>query len=256
MNVEETLTAWAARHHEVIALVLGGSRAKGTHLPHSDFDFGVQLEVEPTPEIAEALCSDLPLENPSAAKIFPLIERHFMLVGKSYKPLHAPEVTVCFTNIRGFIYSLENEVNHPLVDEMFEFFAHAKILYDPKGLLEGIKSRANLGWVRKRIVHDALALAKGSLDKFKKTRDPISAQFLKMDLLWNITRMIAGINKIPLGSRYDYHTFREIARAQGTQFIAPHDFFSEMEKLSLTADPQQLEMMLIRVRALAEDFVR
>ncbi len=77
MDVVEIVVQWAKKHKEIVAVILGGSRAKGTASVGSDHDFGVQLEQDPTPGLIQVLTRDFPLKSCSEARSFSLLNIFF-----------------------------------------------------------------------------------------------------------------------------------------------------------------------------------
>ncbi len=258
MDPLATVLDWAARHSEIVGVLFGGSRAKGTHIATSDYDISVSLEADPSPGLVERLCADLTFENPLPAKPLAQTKRHFLIIGKFYQPKNSPEISMGFVNILPFQESLKNQANHPLVTEMFEFIKHSQIIYDPKAIFKDIKEKADVAWAYKKVLEEHKNLGWWSYNKYQKAigSDVVTASFVRNEVLWHIVQTVAIINKYPLGVPTDYPNLKKLASGQGEKFIAPNGFFTRIEYLILNHDPEKLKGLLEQINALAEEFLK
>ena len=252
MDVLEIVKNWARKHKEIVAVVLGGSRAKRTALEHSDYDFGIQLRQDPTTNLINKLTQDLPLDSSSKACIFPEIERHFTLGGKGYKTTNGIDVTLGFVNITLLNSAFKEKKQYPLIDEQLEFLKAAKIIFDPKNIVQQLQTRTLPPWAAKKLVQDCTTLAEWNVDKYKKalkTRTPFTCSLLKDDALWYCTKAIAGINGISLSAyKYGYDDFKKKSIALGKRFHAPKNFFEELENCAAQQSTKLLETLLNNVK--------
>jgi hypothetical protein len=254
MDPQQKIIEWASKHKEIVAVLLGGSRALGTHKSGSDYDIGVYLNIDPSIAVIEQLCADLELENPMPAKLFPTAERHFIMVGKPFHPKDNPEINLGIMNFLRFKESLSQQMNHYQVLQMFHFMKNARILYDPSDELKTVQAKAKLDWAHKRAVSDSTTLAKWNLLKYKKTlgEDIVTAQMLKNHTLWHIALIMAAINHISVTSRFEYLKLKQASSQES--FVIPEDFFGKMEYLATHDDPAKLEELISEVETIAKEF--
>lgn len=251
MNTNQIIE-WVQKQPIILGVVLGGSRALGTHTSKSDYDVGVYLSEEPTIELIENLCASLSLENGIPARIFPTTERHFTMIGKSYYPQNQPEINLGFINFTRFKEALHSNMDHNLVLEIFHFIKNAKIVYDKTGEIEKIQKTANLDWAYKKMIQDLITLAKWDMTKYKAAlgESIVAAQMLKNDLLWHIAKILAIINNVSIASRYEYKNLEKNAQ----NLILPENFVQRMNEAVHEDNPQKLELLLIQTETISKQF--
>lgn len=232
MDVESTILHWAKQHPEIVSVSLGGSRAKGTHLPNSDYDFSISLDTEPSLALVERLTDDLRLENPQRPFIFGQFDRHFLLIGRYYKPESMPTIVIAFSNLKQFETALEQHVNYPLIEEQFEFMKSSIVMYDPYKRLATLRNLEYPGWVRKHVMRDAMNVAAWNLEKYEKAQANgyvFVAQMMKMECLWLLVKAVAAFHHVHVGSRYDYETVKKNILSLKDAFIH-EEFFKAVEQ--------------------------
>ena len=249
MTIKAALVSWAKKHKEIVGIMIGGSRVKGTHYEDSDYDFSVSLEVNVTPFLIEPLTEDLKLENPEKAKILPLSNRHFIMVGKLYTPKNSPRIMLGFTNIKEFTNELAKIGNYALIDEQIEFLINSRIVHDPKGKLKKLKRIGYPEWVSEAIIKDSLMLAHWNLEKYHVfiKRKSVASQFLKTDCLWYLVKALAAFNHISLGPKSDYELVKAKLYSAGT---IPQHFFQTLEKCASKDDHDTLQKLVSEVTIL------
>lgn len=256
MNIKSTIASWAKKHKEIVGVMIGGSRIKGTHHENSDYDFSISLEVNPTPALVERLTKDLSLENSAKAELFPLSSRHFMLAGKHYFPKNSPRITLGFTNIKEFRTELTKIGNYALIDEQIEFLLSSRIVYDPKGHLKKLKRIGYPEWVRDAIMKDALVLAHWNLEKYEvlvRHKSVFASQGMKIDCLWYLLKALAALNNIPVGAKSDYYLIKE---KFGKSAIMPKQFFNCLEKYTKEDDVYGLKGLVAETGKLVQERLR
>lgn len=273
---------WAEKHKDVLAVVLGGSRAKGNGSSESDYDFSIKLSEAPTPDLVEHLCSDLSFAGAVPAEYFPQVNRHFGLVVKMYYP-DGPEMSMGFVDIMEFYRTLKSGRNHSLVYEVYEFIKPSVPVYDPHNLISTIQSPdfrecAELGYVMRRMVRDSMLLTDWSLDKYQKVIKKVDAvrtrkeadhdadflpseddlcvagAMVKGRLLWNLSTIVAASNIEPLPSGYDFPRLRELA-AKNHTFVIPKGFFEYMVFNSFHFDYSAMHDFASAVKEFGKQFL-
>ncbi|MBI4146808.1 nucleotidyltransferase domain-containing protein [Candidatus Woesearchaeota archaeon] len=255
MDISGIVIDWARDHKEITAVILGGSRAKGTAVSTSDYDFGVQLEQDPTPDLINRLTKDFPLQSVSEARIFPELERHFVLGGKGFKTPEGIDVTLGFVNVAFLLHAFKENLHYPVIDQQLEFLKVAKVLYDPTGIVADLQKKEFPDWATKKLIQDSIGLALWNADKCQKAtkgRAKFTAALLKFDALWCCSKAIAAINRIPLVYKYGYDDFKVVAAAQGKRFLAPENFFQDLEACGMSDSAEMLTQFVNKVKAITE----
>ena len=196
MRMEPTILAWAHRHPQIRGVVLGGSRAKGTAQEGSDWDFGVLLDEEPSVELVEHLTADVGLASERDANVAPQLERAFVIVSKSFRTEEG-EIALNFTDVHDLDEAFDHK-NYTIIEHQLEFLTSAKLIYDPQGTVEAIRSRPFPEWAREKLIDDALGLAEWNIDKYRKARSTLTRMLLKSNALWFCAKAIAAHNGILL----------------------------------------------------------
>lgn len=252
MNPKEVVKSWAKKHKEIIGVLLGGSRAKGTAVSGSDWDFGVQLMQEPTPALVEELTADFPLQSLGAVRILAELNRHFIIASKGYTAENI-EVGLGFINIAELLHALKENLHYPIIEQQFEFLKSAEVLYDPQGIIADLRTKEFPDWATRKLIVDSLGLAFWSINKFKKAKGRLLTQkLLYSDIIWYCTKTVAALNKIPLVYKYGYDDFKNTAKSQGIMFIAPENFFEILESAATTQDINNIEFLLQRIQDLTK----
>ena len=247
--MERLIESWAKNHPQVKGVVLGGSRAKGNANEESDWDFGILLNESPSIGLVEELTADIGLEPKRAANVAPQLERAFIIVSKAFET-DKGEVSLNFTDANELEEAF-NHTNYTIIEHHLEFLTSAKVVYDPEGTLESIRTRLFPQWAREKLIRDALGLAEWNIDKHHKARSAVTRTLLKATAMWFVAKAIAAHNNILLTYRYGYDAFREQARTTPV-FEAPEGFFDVLERTAGESTIEDLEDLLTRVKTLVE----
>lgn len=245
--MEDTITAWASMHPKIRGVVLGGSRAKGNAHEGSDWDFGVLLDGPPSVELVETLTGDLEFEAERKANIAPQLERSFIIVSKAFRTDQG-EVSLNFTDANELLSSF-GYGDYTIIEHHLEFLSSARIIYDPNGLIDDVRSRPFPDWAREKLVADALGLAEWNIDKYRKARSSVTQSLLKSAALWFCAKAIAAHNDTLLTYRYGYDAFKERS-VSSEAFEAPDGFFDVLEESAEREGISEVEQLYTQIKKL------